>query len=221
VNALEALVEWSDNGGQMRTGYDGVFLAYRINAKFREVQTGPEVSAEYGGGENGINLFLKTHLAAIAADPDYLVDANSRTYLDNRLSDAWESAINAQPDTTRWTAAYDSSTKVNRTLNWFGNISDLGTDYNSGVVYEAPPIQCADGGTIWSQVAETYTHFVPLNDPDGALSVLGPGNTEGATDDWWTAQGERWASGDLKPAPLSLNAISAIAIEEHTLSYTP
>jgi hypothetical protein len=220
-NALDALVEWSDNGGQMRTGYDGVFLANKISTKFREAQTGAEINAEYGGGENGLNLFLKTHLAAIAADPDYVVDANSRAYLDTTLSDAWEAALDEQPDTDRWTATYDGSDVVNKTLNWFGNIPDLGADYNSGVVYDAPTIQCGDGQTIWSQAAETYTHFVPLNEPDGALSVLGPGNTEGATDDWWTAQGELWANGDLKPAPLTVEAISAIAVEEHTLTYLP
>jgi hypothetical protein len=205
----------------MRTGYDGVFLARQISTKFREAQTGVEINVEYGGGENGLNLFIKTHLAAIAADSDYLVDANSTAYLDTILSDAWEAAIDEQPETDLWTSTYDSSETVNKTLKWFGNISDLGTDYNSGVVYEAPALQCADGQTIWSQAAETYTQFVPLNEPDRALSVLGPGNTEGATDEWWTAQGELWASGELKPAPLSLEAISAMAVEEHTLSYVP
>jgi hypothetical protein len=54
---------------------------------------------------------------------------------------------------------------------------------------------------------------LPTKKEENAVSAASAPNS------CWTAQGELWASGDMKTAPLSLEAISAIAVEERTLTY--
>jgi hypothetical protein len=73
-------------------------------------------------------------------------------------------------------------------------------------VYPSHRNQCSDRSI-------TVAPPLPTKKEENAVSAASAPNS------CWTAQGELWASGDMKTAPLSLEAISAIAVEERTLTY--
>jgi penicillin amidase len=221
ANTLGALQTWAEEGGDMRTGTDGVFLADKFVITFRLQHTFPEIDALYGGAANGLNHFLKTHVAALQSDPEYTLDEDSLAYLSMVLGDAWDAAIAEEPDTARWTATYDASASVNKSLTWFANNFALGSDFDGGEIYDSPRLQCGDSQTIWSQGSQVYTQVVDLSDTDRSLSVMAIGNTEGVSDEWWDSQEMLWADGHFKSAPLSEGAIDALVSVEEELIYTP
>jgi acyl-homoserine lactone acylase PvdQ len=199
----------------------GVFLASKIPTNFRELQTGAGMHAEYGGGQGGLNLFLKTVTASIADDSADMPNEDTVTYLDNALATAWADAMAASSDPQSWDQLYGQGNAVNPRLKWFADSYTLGSSYPTTRTYTPPTLQCGDGGTIWSQRGEAYTHFVDLAAVDQSLSMIPPGNTEGPDDALWQAQGADWAAGKLHPAPLSDAAVDAIATVEATLVYRP
>jgi penicillin amidase len=220
--ALDHLDAWSATGGSGLTGNAGVFLASKISTKFRVNQTGEAINETYGGGENGLSLFLDTLMATIAADPDARIDADSVRYLDQTLTTAWTTAMGASADSSTWDALYASGSQTNPVYSYFADdLALLGDAVDTGIEVAAPTLQCADGQTIWSQLGQTYSHVVDLNDVDSATSVLAPGNTEGPDDDAWQSQLDDWATGTLKPAPISIDASGAIADSELVLTYDP
>jgi penicillin amidase len=179
------------------------------------------MNAVYGGGQGGLNLFLKTVTAAIAADPSHVPDADALAYLDAALAQAWRDAQGASPDPSGWDQLYAAGSSANPRLGWFAGPYLLGAGFASGVSYTPPTLACADGATIWSQRGQTYTQVIDLKAADQSLSVIPPGNTEGPDDVLWTVNGTDWAGGVLHPAPLSASAVDAIAVEQVTLTYQP
>jgi hypothetical protein len=221
ANTLRALQSWAEEGGDMRTGTDGVFLADKFVVSFRLHATFPELHTLYGGADNGLNHFLKTHVAALESDSGYTLDKNSLAYLNMVLGDAWDAAIAEEPDIALWTATYDASASVNKHLTWFANNFALGSDFDGGEVYDNPRLECGDGQTIWSQGSQVYTHVVDLSDTDSSLSVMAIGNTDGVSDGWWDSQGTLWADGHFKSAPLSEGSIDALVSVEEEMIYVP
>lgn len=221
LSAFQALESWAEEGGEKRTGTDGGFLADKMVLNFRLATSYPTLDEAYGGADNGLNLFLKTHLASLEDDPSYILDEDSVAYLGEVLGDAWATAISEEPDTSMWTEAYAAGSKVNRSLTWFANSFSLGSSFESGVVYDSPQLQCGDSQTPWSQGGQVYTQVVDLSDVDSSLSMLAIGNTEGVSDTWWDAQSSLWAEGGFKPAPLSSGAIDAEVTLDVSLTYEP
>ncbi len=221
ANALDHLETWSAAGGQVLTSSPGVFLVSKIPTNFRVAQTGEAMNALYGGGQGGLNLFLKTITAEIAADPSYQPDADAVAYLDSALSQAWRDALAASPDPSGWDHLYGATQAATPRLVWFAGPYLLGSGFASPHSYTPPTLECADGATIWSQRGEAYTQVVDLASADQGLAVMPPGNTEGPDDSLWTVNGTDWADGVLYPAPLSASAVDAIATVEVTLTYQP
>jgi hypothetical protein len=219
ASALDHLEPFSASGGQVLTSGAGVFLVSKIPINFRVAQTGEAMNALYGGGQGGLNLFLKTLRSEIAGDPSFVPDHDAVAYLDSALSSAWQEASATSSDPTDWDELYREGSAANPRLLHFKGPYLLGDDSPAGLSYTPPTLQCADGATIWSQRAETYTQIVDLGTVDDSLTMIPPGNTEGPDDAYWIAQGNHWAAGTLLPAPLSAAAVDAIAVETTTLYY--
>ncbi len=220
-SALDHLDAWSAGGGQNLTAGPGVFLASKIDVGFRVAQAGEVLIERYGGGDNGLNLLLKTQRAAIAADPAYRPDADTVAYLDRTLNAAWLAAIAVSPDPTTWDSGYAAGPQVHPVLGWFASPTTLGSEFGSRHSHTPPTLQCVDGNTIWSQRSELYTQAVNLEAVDISATLLPPGNSEGPEDYRWQSQGAAWAVGALKPAPLGAEAVTALTVQEVTLTYPP
>jgi penicillin G amidase len=70
-----------------------------------------------------------------------------------------------------------------------------------------PTLRVTDGGTIHSQRQQAYTQWVPMADPDRALAILPPGNSEDPRSPHRTSALEDWAESRLRPAPLSRESV--------------
>ena len=203
---LDALGEFSAAGGQMRTSQPGVGIAWGLSTKFRIQQTGSVLNDMYGGGESGLGMFLDDMLAQIATDPSYLPIPDAVAYVDSVLADASGGMSDA---------AYANNIAT-QTLPYLA-APDVAIDL--GASYTTPVMECADGGTVWSQIGETYTQFVDLGAIDDAQSIMPPGNTEDTAAEAATSQAAGWISGEYKTAPLSANAIDLIEDRRYTLKY--
>jgi penicillin amidase len=67
----------------------------------------------------------------------------------------------------------------------------------------SPPLSCGQGGTIWSQLGNSYSQIVDLANPDNSRSLLPPGNSEDPDSPFHTDQMALWVEGGTHPAPLS------------------
>lgn len=210
VATVAVLEGWLEAGAQMRTDQVGVSVAARLNVKFRQGQVPDPLIEAYGGGETGLGLFLDAMTAMLDDDPNAALDGDVVAYLDDVLSgaaveDASAADLEYANGAAQWSAPWQAS------LDW----GDLG----GGPTLEAGPLQCADGGTVWSQSSEAYTQFVSLHTPDEMWTVMAPGVSEMEGDPSASAQIEPWVAGDLKAAPLSAGGVAAIAVETETLLF--
>jgi penicillin amidase len=207
---LDALVDFSDAGAQMLTDQPGVGTAYAMSLKFRPEQTGDVLAEQYGGGESGLGMFLDDMMAQIAADPGFVPSPETIAYLDFVLSEA---APPGSPEDVDAGYADYAATKTMALFEAPDAAIDLGESYTT------PTMVCADGSTIWSQGGETYTQWVDLASVDDSVSVMPPGIREDQNDPWATSQVDAWISGAYKPAPLSADAVDALAADRYTLKY--
>lgn len=208
--AAADLESWLDAGGTMLSDTIGVSVAARLDVKFRQGQVPDALIDAYGGGETGLGLFLDAMVATLDDDPQVRLDDDVIAYLDDVLSVAAAQDLAAADaaylsNAASWSAAWQAS------LDW----GDLGI----GATLEAGPLQCADGGTVWSQSSESYTQFVSLHEPDAMATVLAPGASEVEDSASAQAQLDTWVNGALKPAPLSAEAVTAIAVETEELPW--
>ena len=74
-----------------------------------------------------------------------------------------------------------------------------------------PALRCTDGGTILSQVAQSYTQYVRLDDADQSMSLLPIGQSEHPDSPCRLSNYELWGQGRLHPAPLSRKAVDGLA----------
>jgi acyl-homoserine lactone acylase PvdQ len=90
------------------------------------------------------------------------------------------------------------------TLDGFGSLDEA-----QDITF--PALSCIEGGTIFSQRAQSYTQYVPLDDADNALALLPVGASEHPESPYRLSGYELWAEGRLRPAPLSRKAVEEIA----------
>jgi hypothetical protein len=72
------------------------------------------------------------------------------------------------------------------------------------------PLSCGQGGTIWSQLGNSYSQIVDLADLDNSRSLLPPGNSEDPDSPFHTDQMTLWAEGGTHPAPLSYRQVQNV-----------
>jgi hypothetical protein len=200
LSFLNATVAWSAGGGSMETDVEAALLPFSLQLSFREPDTGPELQTEFGGGENGLNLFLDTHIAAIEADPTFVPSTEAILYVDGLLRDTWAETIpDGNLDLNALADTYEAMATRDITL-FASPLTGLGIDV-TGVTVTGPSAQCQDAGTIWSQQAQSYTHYVDFTQT--ATAVMPPGNSENPLSGWFENQQDDWVTGTLLPAPLA------------------
>ena len=214
IRALDGLGAWYEAGAQMRHDQPSYDLAAAIDTPIRDPNT--PVVALYGGGQSGLALFFKTALDALRADPPEALPEGTTAYIDECLARAWQTHSNAEaaPDERRQRRP---AAREQDTLAYFATLDGIGS-LNSAHDIPVPPLVCTDGNTIWSQRAQAYSMWAPLHDIDAARSILPVSNTEYPESPHYLASLDAWAEGTLHPAPLTRQAVKAIAHETRILT---
>jgi len=210
LRALRHMETWYQKGAQSDMSVKGNELANLIGLPFRPGST--SLVAEYGGGQSGLCLFLKTAKARLGEDPEASFDDAVVEYVDKALTKAWQAAARRYGrDPENWHRKAKEMLRT-RKLGFFESLdgfSSLDPEHDLSF----PPLTCIDGGTIRSQAAQSYTQWVPLHDVDAAMSILPVGQSEDPGSSFRTSTYEMWSRGELHPAPITRKAV-----EEHVVS---
>lgn len=174
--ALGQLGPWLDLGAPMTEEHPGAALAHFFDTVLR-----PELSADmaelWGGGENGLQYFLKTRTAELEGGATMPLTAREQEYVIDQLEMAAEGIRTAAGgDPAQWPAWYRDNVLTRQVQPWT-NLDGL-----PSLVAPAPvtlgPLVCADEGTILSQVTQCYTQRVVLGDPDLMRTLMPIGESE-------------------------------------------
>ena len=102
-------------------------------------------------------------------------------------------------------------TSNNRTIGYFEGLDGfLSLDPRWDI--QQPYLPVTDTGTIWSQGGQSYTQYVPMHDPDSAMTILPIGPSERPDSPFRFSTLADWSRGELHPAPLSRAAVEDIAV---------
>ncbi len=233
LRLLAELEVWLKDGASMDLRKPGAQAAMRINTQFRPM--GTSLAAEYGGGESGLSLFLRTALRRLERDPESLLKQDELRVIDLALAGGGgrEAPPQSQRDAYQLfetTFAFGTSAQNQRQapppqrgqaaerefMGAFQGLDGLPSlDVRLNV--PVPPLYVTDGATIHSQRQQSYTQWVPLADPDRALALLPPGNVESPRSAYRTSALDDWAAGRLRPAPLSKSAVEKYAVSRRKL----
>ena len=209
VAALHYLQPWFRAGASSALDQDGAELALELDTFFRFVST--DLALVYGGGESGLAYFLKTAVARVAGDAEARLDADELAFLDQALAGAWQSAAQKYgAETAYWNLRARAAVRQRR-LDSFSSLDGFpGLDPAADL--SVPDLRDVDGGTIACQSAQSYTQWVPMHDPDQALSILPIGESERYDSPSRTSTLALWGAGELHPAPLSRARIEALGV---------
>jgi penicillin amidase len=198
--ALALLEPWYQAGASSSLRSKGAELAVELNTFFRFVST--DQAFIYGGGESGLAYFLKTAGARIKANPNADFSPNEEDFIEQSLATAWRSARQKYgEEPSLWNARAQEAARQ-RKVGYFESLDGF-PSLDRTQDLSLPPLAVYDGGTIASQAAQSYTQWVPMHDPDQALSLLPIGQSERPDSVTRTSTLELWAAGKLHPAPLS------------------
>jgi penicillin G amidase len=163
----------------------------------------------YGGGVSGLCNMLQTIDARIAADPKAVLTEQEADYVNLILRAAWRyGKASYGNDPNQWNERANKAMLATKlpymsTLDGFGSL-----DPDRDVTL--PALRCTDGGTILSQIAQSYTQFVPMHDPDQAQSLLPIGQSEQPNSPYYRCNYDLWQKGELHPAPLTRAAVDKL-----------
>ena len=79
-------------------------VASKLDIRFRRSTAGA-LTDIFGGAENGLNFFLKTVTAQIAANPAFVPSSDAIAYIDASLASGWQGA-NAVGPPSSWAGHY-------------------------------------------------------------------------------------------------------------------
>jgi len=213
--ALEQLEPWYHQGARAALDAPAGALALELNTFFRFINT--DLAQIYGGGESGLAYFLKTVAARLEQDPQAQLTPLEQDFVLQSLAQAWQSAnqkYGPQPETWELTAL--EAQRGNR-LGYYESLDGFpALDPQASLVL--PELVRVDGGTIGCQTSQAYTQWVPLHDPDQAMSILPVGHSERLDQESRLATWELWGSGQLHPAPLARDKVQTISISRKILS---
>ncbi len=202
---LRYLSNWYQEGSKSDVNLEGTALTSQISFVFR-ANNFPELVAEYGGGGGGLSLFLRTLGARLDRDENAKLNRVEVCFVETVLSEAWNRAIRRYGSNPRdWHEAFLGELEEIQ-LAYFQTLDGFPSLDPSRNIFR-PNLICIDGNTIWSQVSQAYTQWVPLHDVDKAESLLPIGNNEELENPYIDENLLLWAEGGLHPAPFSLKKI--------------
>lgn len=218
LRALEHLEAWYEAGARSDLRVPGTELANEMRFIFRAGVF--PLARTYGGGDSGAALFTKTVKSRLDADPSADLTADERAFVETVLATAWTGAVRRYgSDPSRWhTRAIADGQK--QSLGYQADLDGY-PSLDTGQDVPLPLLPVVDGSTIASQRSQAYTQYVPLHDPDAALSILPFGASERPGSPFRFSTWSDWSVGELHPAPLSREAVQAIAVLHVRLSALP
>lgn len=202
--ALARLEPWYRDGASTSLGEPGAELALELNTFFRFVRT--DLALIYGGGESGLASFLKTATARLDQDPRVDLSKMEQDFIDQSLSRAWHAACQKYGrNPSAWNLRARESVEQRR-LGYYESLDGFpALDRARDVAF--PALTRIDGGTIGCQTAQSFTQWVPMHDPDLAMSILPIGQSERPNSSSRTSTLALWGEDRLHPAPLSRAAV--------------
>jgi len=211
LRALQILERWYKEGAKSDLRCPGAALAMELDTFFRISAT--PLAAIYGGGESGLAYFLKTVSKRLATDSKARLKPMEIAFLRHSLQTGWERAVRKYgPDPKQWNRK--ALQMIMRRRMGYCDSLDGFPGVDSEYALSVPALTRVDGGTIASQLSESYTQWVPLDDPDRAKALLPIGASERPDSPWRTNRIEMWQKGKLYPAPLSREAVLRWKAEE-------
>lgn len=213
IKALSVLAKWHASGASSDLKAEGAALATGISTFFRTTAT--PVALKYGGGESGLARFLKDARARTATDPKTELNEDERQFIDTALANAWrEQSGRGRVERSEQSPAH--SRQVQR-LGWFDSLDGFGS-LDETADLPVPGITCFDGQTIHSQLAQSYTQWVRLDDVDASTTVCPIGHSDRPDSPYRTSTMSLWGEARLHPAPLSREGAGKIAAGSVILS---
>ncbi|MGC9328905.1 MAG: penicillin acylase family protein, partial [Candidatus Hinthialibacter sp.] len=211
---LKHLEGWFEKGARSDNSILGTELAIRLPLMFRIVTS--DLAGVYGGGFSGLCRFLKEMERRVEEDPQAPCSEMERAYIDQTLAQAWRDAEKQYGrDPQSWNQRAQEQ-RLQRKLGYMDSLDGFGSlDPSQDLTY--PGLACIDGGTIFSQAAQSYSQWIPMHDVDGARSLLPIGNSEHPGSPYRLCTYEAWAKGELHPAPISREKVEKIAVEREVL----
>jgi acyl-homoserine lactone acylase PvdQ len=161
-----------------------------------------EAATIYGGGLSGLCNMLQTINARIEKDPKASLTEPEAEYVNLILRAAWRyGKASYGDDPAKWheragAGLLETKLPYFSTLDGFESL-DPQNDLT------LPGLSCIEGGTIFSQQAQSYTQYVPLDNADESLALLPIGQSEHPDGSYRLSGYDLWSQGKLRPAPLS------------------
>jgi acyl-homoserine lactone acylase PvdQ len=211
--ALDYLEGWRAAGSRSEMQIRGTEILNLMPMAFRQNFAAATI---YGGGASGLCDMLQTIDARIAKNPNAMLTEEEAEYVNLILRAAWRyGKANYGDDPAQWnekarTALLETRLPYMSTLDGFGSL-----DEQKDITY--PALTCIDGGTILSQRAQSYTQYVPMDDPDSAMALLPVGTSERPDSPYRLAGYELWEKAHLRRAPLSRPKVEEIAVSRMVL----
>jgi len=213
--ALDYLEDWYGAGAKSDRSIRGTELAELLPLNFRSSNT--ELALTYGGGEPGLCYFLKSLERRFAADPNASLTAAESGFVQDSLVSAWKTAVQSYgADSSRWQSGAAESLR-SRKLGYFESLDGF-PSLDPAFDLSVPGLSCVDGGTIQSQLSESYTQWVPLHDVDKARSLLPVGMSEKPGSLFRLSTYTAWQEGELHAAPLRREALEPYIIQRTSLT---
>lgn len=220
ADAASALVElepWWLAGAAMDGVLPGATLAWHMDLDFRPPKAGQTLIDTYGGGENGLNLFLKSVIAGIhSAQP---LAAEEADYVDRVLAGAFVLTSAIGPANS-WPSWFQSNV-LNFDLEAWKTLEGLPPPNGSAAPFSIGPIACSDGGSLCSPHEQANTQVVEPGAGPVASSLLPPGASEHAAGTHELDQVPLWEGNATKPAPRTLAEVQSGPFTETMLKYSP
>lgn len=204
--ALKYLESWQAAGSKLEMSIKGTEILNLMPMAFRQNFA---AAVTYGGGLSGLCNMCQTLDARIAADPKATLTEEEADYINIMLRAAWRYGKSSYgDDPNQWhergkKALLEKKLPYMSTLDGFESL-DPEKDLT------CPALRCTDGGTILSQVAQSYTQFVRLDDADQSMSLLPIGQSEHPDSPYRLSNYDLWGQGQLHPAPLSRKAVDKL-----------
>jgi penicillin G amidase len=185
-----------------------------LNTFFRFVST--DLAQIYGGGEGGLAYFLRTATARLNQNPRAELSPLEQDFIDQSLSAAWQAARQKYGrDPATWNTGAREAVRQRR-MEYSESLDGFPT-LDRAETLPFPALSRGDGGTIGCQTAQSYTQWVPLHDPDLAMSILPIGQSERPGHASRMSTLELWSESRLHPAPLSRAAVEKLTNTRQTL----
>lgn len=213
LKVLEYLEHWRANGCKSEMAIKGTEIVNLMPMAFRQNFIAATI---YGGGLSGLCNMLQTINARIEKDPNAPLTGPETEYVNLILRAAWRyGKANYGEDPTKWHER--AGTKLLETkLPYFSTLDGFGSlDQEKDLTL--PVLSCIEGGTIFSQRAQSYTQYVPLYDADESLALLPIGQSEHPDSPYRLSGYDLWSQGRLRAAPLSREKVQRFVTSQKSL----